>query len=475
MIDPAVVPIEKARGTSPAGTTGVQSYGGYVSSGESSTALNGKAKWLTYSNAINMAVVATGVRYFGNLLAGTEWHAEAPPDSGEAGKRAVDIVTKGLLEAPLPRTWPMIVRKAAMFRFMGFSLHATSVARRPDGMIVYADIQHRPQHTIEQWLRDNEQSPFTSVVQMSPTMKEYPIELSECFYCVDDLLTDGPEGIGLLRHVIELVRRLGLFEGLEGSGYFQDIAGLPIARAPLEEIAIAAGGTDVAKVKSAIMSATSTLQAAVANRVQTPEKLQWLMLDSGTFKADAGTPSGIKKWDIEVVKGEPRGLADLNTTIGRVGLEIARVLGIEFAMVGGGDSAGSYGMHEDKTSMFATNLQTTITEIGHFAKHQLARRLVALNGLDPATCTPNLVAEPISTEAIETVTRSLANLALAGLAPNDPARDVMRRRMRLPPEPDADASMTLDRKSPRATAAGAKGQEPSEPTGMPAVNTRQAP
>jgi len=192
------------------------------------------------------------------------------------------------------------------------------------------------------------------------------------------------------------------------------------------------------------------------------------MLDSATFRgANPDSISAIEKWGIEVVKGEigARSLSDLNTTITRIGLEIARVLGIEFALVGGGDSAGSYGMHEDKTSMFATNLQTTLTEISHFGKQQLARRLVALNGLDPDTCTPSLVAEPISTEAIETVTRSLANIALAGLAANDPARPVLRKRMRLPPEPDPIAQ-AVDAIIPRAPKTPA---EPKQPKDMAAV------
>lgn len=442
--NPAGRPVRK--GKAAPGSDGVVSYGGYITSGEGNSALTGSQKWITYANAINEAVIATGVRYFGNLLAGTEWHADPSPEGGADAARAVEIVEAGLLNNRLmPRPWPMVVRKAAMCRLMGYSLHATALARRPDGLVVFSDIAHRPQRTIIEWHRDDEAAPWRSVVQQTTSGKRYELELAECFYCVDDTLTDSPEGVGLLRHVIELVRRLGLYQALEGKAYFEDMGGLPIGRAPLEEIAEGVSGT-VDQKRAAITAATASLTDAVSKRAKSPETQQWLMLDSRTYTgSNPDTISGIQKWGVELVKSETNGLPDINVVIGRLQLEIARVLGIEFAMVGGGDSAGTYGMHEDKTSMFASNLQTALTEIGGFATRQLARRLVAANGLDPDTCTPMLVAEPISTEAIETVTRSLGNIAMAALAPDDPARNVLRKRMRLPPEPDRSASVMVPR------------------------------
>jgi hypothetical protein len=135
--------------------------------------------------------------------------------------------------------------------------------------------------------------------------------------------------------------------------------------------------------------------------------------------------------------------------IKRVQFEIARVLGIEFALVGA--EGGSYSMHEDKTSMFATNLAVTLSEMGTFATNQLARRLVALNGLDPETCTPKLVAEPISTDAMIDVSKALMNVTLAKLHPLDPARAVIRKRLRLPPEDPATIQALIARWEADAT------------------------
>jgi hypothetical protein len=152
----------------------------------------------------------------------------------------------------------------------------------------------------------------------------------------------------------------------------------------------------------------------------------------------------------------------------RIELQIARVLGIEFALMG--DSGGSYAMHADKTSTFGTTIQTTLSKIAHDATHQLGRRLVARNGLDPDTCAPTLKASPISTEAILTCTQALANLAVAGfpLPPNWDGIDVILDRLKLPklpeqsemraPRPQAPSAPPADEKDP----AGADGTEEVE-------------
>lgn len=427
----------KAKAAIPPGVTGAVSYGGWVGQQETARDLFGRQKWITYSNAMLRPVVGTGIRYFANLLAGTDWHAEENPEGGADAKRGVEIVTKGLLEAPMLKPWTQVVRKAAMFRPLGFSLHATAMRRRPDGMVVFAAIEHRPQFSIERWLRDNETQPFNAVVQRAPeSQREITIPLEECFYLVDDTLTDSPDGTGLLRHIVEYIRRLGLFEEWEGKALSEDMAGTPLVDAPLAEIRAQAGTSDEAELAAAQTAALGAVTTFVGKRIKTPEQQTYWIKDSSVYANTDGTlVPGAKKWGLEIVKTETANLDRLDATIRRVELQIARVLGIEWTLMGA-DGKGSYSQHEDKTSMFATNLQTTLTEMGWAATMQLARRLVAANGLDPDKACPRLVAEPISTEAIETVTRSLANIALAGMPPNDPARNVLRKRMRLPPEPE---------------------------------------
>jgi len=425
------------KGTAPAGVDGTSSYGGYVSSGERNSDLIGTNKWRTLDNAINKAIVATGVRYFTNLLSGTDWHAEPNEEGGRGARKGVDIVTKGLLKAPLVKPWSQVVRKQALYRMIGNALHATAMRRRSsDGLIVYSALEHRPQATIERWNRDDEESPYDSVTQRSPQSgRTFDISLDECWYSVDDTISNLPDGSGLLRHLIEHVRRLEIYEALEGKAYTEDLGGTPIGRAPLAEIERLVGGTDPVKIATEKTKRTQTLRDVLEKRQKSPEVSQWLVLDSDVYMDADQKRTNIAKWAIENLKSETANLPDINQVITRVRFEIACVLGIEWVLLGSGDN-GSFALSADKTSMFASTLQTTLTELAYSATHQLARRLVAANGLDPDTCTPTLVAEPISTDAIETCTRSLANLAMAGLPPNDPARNIIRSRLRLPPEPE---------------------------------------
>ncbi len=429
--DPAPEPIDKAAPSQTSGSDGVVSYGGYLYDGERNPDLTGQRKWTTYTNTINQNVVAVGTRYFTNLLAGTTWHAEPNPAGGADGERGADIVQQGLIDAQMPKPWSNVVKKTSMYRLYGHAFHEWATRTRNDGMVVFAKIEHRPQSTVIRWDKDDEFRPFQGIWQRTRSGRELAIDRSQLFYAVDDTLTDSPDGIGLLRHVVELARRLEVMQRLELAAYQTDLSGTPIGRVPSGEL----GGTEEERKRK-----TESFAKFIENRVRHPDILQWFLLDSATYRgADPNTISQIQKWAVEFLRSETPNLPGINTVIGRLQLEIARVLGIEFALVGGGDSAGTYGMHEDKTSMFATTLQATLNEIAAFATNDLARVLVALNGLDPETCTPRLVAEPISTEAIEVVTKALVNIQLAGLLRNDPARDVLRRRMRLPPEPEPTA------------------------------------
>lgn len=428
----------------PPGTDAVPSYAGRFmpGTGEASADLIGRQKWITYANAQNKAVIATGLRYFSNLLEGTNWNVEPNEAGGAGATRGEEIIRQGLLEANLEggKSWSTVVGKASGFVPFGFSLQATSVARREDGMVVYTAIEHRPQSSIESFNRLDERKSWESATQRSSTTgKAYDLPLRECFYCVDHTMSDAPDGIGLLRHVMELVRRLEHYEILEGIAYDSDMSGTPVAYAPLSEMRSAAQGDD-AKKQLAVDAATANIRSTLEHRIKNPEKMLWSLLDSSLWQtADKQTLSSMRKWAIEVLKSSTNGLHDVHEVIKRLEFQIARVFGTEFTLVGA--EGGSYSMHEDKTSMFGTLLHTALIKIAMFATTQLARRLIALNGLDPNTCTPRLFAEPISTEKIEIVAKALKDLNDAAV--DDETRAVMHKRMGLPrPKPVKSGSVS---------------------------------
>jgi hypothetical protein len=433
--------------TAPNGGDGIQAYGGFLATDERNPALVGLNKWRRFANAHHTAIVATGLRYRCNLLAAAKWHAEPNPRGGRDAERGADIVTQGLLDAQLQRSWQACVRKASMFQANGFSLFEWTVRRRPDdGMIVFSELGHRPPHTIQRWDKPSEQDPWRAVAQLTRQGNEFVIPRERLWYCWDDTLTDMPDGVGLLRHVIELVRRLGVLEGLEGVAYETDVRGMPIGRAPIEELRNLAEqkhgtGATEAQVKGFIADRTRKLRENLENIAKSPDTLQWLLLDSATYKnADQSSVAAVQKWAFDLLKGDGRGLMELDKVIGRLQLEIARVFGIEFAMMGAG-TKGSQAMHVDKTSMLAASLDAALTEISTSGTRDLARPLVALNGLDPDTCTPTLVAEPVDRNDVQQVAQMLLYLSQAGLQANDPAINVLRGWAGVPDAPEPDPAM----------------------------------
>lgn len=426
--------------TVPNGGDGVQAYGGYLPSNERNPRLQGLGKWQRFADAHHTAIVATGLRYRSNLLASAQWHPKPNPRGGRDADRGVDIITQGLLTAQMDRPWQACVRKQSMFQANGFALHEWTIRRRDDGMIVFAELGHRPPHTINRWDKPSEQMPWQAVAQLTRQGNDFVIPRNRLWYSWDDTLTDQPDGVGLMRHVIELVRRLGVLEGLEGVAYETDVRGMPIGRAPIEELRKEAEvelgkGADADKIKSFIAKRTRNIQESLANIVKSPEQLQWLLLDSATFRDRNDAISAVQKWAFDLLKGDGRGLMELDKVIGRLQLEIARVFGIEFVMMGAGAS-GSKAMHADKTSMLAASLNAALTEIATSATRDLARPLVALNGLDPDTCTPTLEAEPIDSRDVTAACQQLLYLSQAGLAEGDPAVNVVRAWIGVPDAPE---------------------------------------
>lgn len=425
--------------TAMAGSTGTPVYGGRLVSFERKNELVGRNLFLTFDNTIaNTVIVGAAVRYFQALVGGTAWSVAPKKDTGEMGKRAVDVVEEGLFSANMTMPWSNVVKRAALYKYYGFSIHEWCVRRRSDGLIAFANIEHRPQHTIELWDIPDGGGPFRGVVQSVPLKPNwYYMPRERLLYAVDNTLTDSPDGVGLLRHVVEHARRLSRYEQLEGFGYEGDLRGMPIGRVPgaeLQKIAENEG-----KPAGWIETQTAAIDGFVQKHIKTP--FQGIVLDSATYDTQTlgsqnPTVSPVPKWAVDIIKGTPAGLAEINTVIERLNREIARVLGMEFLLLGG-DGKGSLALSRDKTSMFASVLEATLSELSWFAVHDLVYPLLELNGIDPEKYCPQINPDPIATERIEAVVAALVGLAQAGavIQPDDPAINQVRSRLHLADQP----------------------------------------
>lgn len=465
--------------TKPAGADGVAIIGGFVVSNERDRKLTGTQKWVTYDNQIlNIAIIASAVNVWTQLAGSAKWTVEPNKRGGKDAEKAADIVTQGLIEAQLSTPWRQIVRRQVMKKFRGFSMHEVILRRRSDDMIVVADIQDRPQWTIWRWNRPDPQAEWIGVEQWTQLAGSGPwyIPRERLFYSVENTLSSSPEGIGLLRQTAEPARVFELYRRFEGIGLQTDLRGIPLALAPLQEIVEAAkknGAATDAQIQSYVRAATNDLVSFLA--AHNKDERQGILLDSAPFKDATGNPTGFKQWGFDLVKGSASSLPDVNTAIGRETRDIARIMCAEWLLLGGEDSGGAYSMHEDKTAMFGLCVNSALEDVADDANRDIATRLVAMNGLDPETCTPKLVPEPIATGAVKEACQSLMFMMQAALDPRDKAINVLRGRLNLPPAPEIDESMlilphgaTVERLGPGGAPVSGGGGAPGKPSKPPA-------
>src|SRR5690606_26910949 len=113
------------------GVPGFTVVGGQVQSKELNPRLIGEQKYLTASDILaNVSIVAAGLHYFLNLVASPLWKIEPVDDSSQAKDHAE--FAESCMD-DLEASWARTVRRAAMYRFYGFSVQEWTAKRRPDG------------------------------------------------------------------------------------------------------------------------------------------------------------------------------------------------------------------------------------------------------------------------------------------------------------------------------------------------------
>jgi hypothetical protein len=407
------------------GSTGTATWGGYIQNKDASSQWHGRQRWILSSElAVNASVVAAGVHYFLNLISNPKWTAQ-PSDPSSEAKDMADFVNDVLANTHTP--WPNIVRQAGMFRFHGFSVQEwTAEHRSIDGLIGISDIEVRPQHTIEQWAVD-EVGHVLGCFQRNPQNNALlGLPRSKLVYMKEDNLTDSPEGLGVFRHLVEPYSRLRRFLELEVRAYERDLRGIPVGRAPLSAINQA--------VKAGNMTAEegARLIQGMVDMVQTQVKQSdtGLLLDSQTFTTiTAGGPvvSSEKQWSLDLLSGPALGLSEISAAIDRIQREMARIMGIEHLMLGGGTAGGAKAVASDKSQNVYLIANSVLRTIVASMQHDIIGPLWALNGFDDRL-RPRLVAENIAPKDVVEVATTLARLSQSGatLAPDDPVVNDVR-------------------------------------------------
>jgi len=428
---PAVPDVDKpVKPTETVGEGGTAIYSGYIQPKEKSTDLTGQQRWITFSEIlVNVAIVGAGVRYFLNLVGKAGWKVQPSdpknPEAVEIAKKIEDI----LYDMDTP--WIRVVRRAAMYRFYGFSIQEWTAKLRDDGVLALKDIEPRPQPTIERWDTD-ETGKVIGVVQRSvQSQKEIYIPRSKCVYMVDDSISDSPEGLGLFRHITPHAKRLMRYEQLEGIGYETDLRGIPVLKAPLAFLQRLVDEKKITPQTKAQIE--QPLRDFITNHVRGPET--GLLLDSVPYRTtdEKGTPSSVQQFMVDLLRGDAAGLSEIADAIRRLISSIAQILGVEHLLLGQTGDRGSFALARDKTQNFFLIVDSVLRELGETLEKDVVLRVFELNGWNQELL-PTLKPEPIKFRDIEQLATVLRDLAQAGapLLPDDPAINEIRDLLGLP-------------------------------------------
>lgn len=430
----------KVAPTKTVGVSGTAIYGGEIQTNERSEDLQGNRKYQTYSDILaNVSVVAAGTRYFLNLLSKAEWTVQQATGEGvnEAEAERMALLVEEMM-GDMTTPWFRVIRRAAMYRFYGFSVQEWTAKRREDGILGMMDIEPRPQATIDRWDVDITGT-VHGVIQDSPQSgHEIYIPRGKLVYIVDDTLSDSPEGMGIFRHLAEPATRLQELQKFEAYGYEMDLRGVPIFRAPIAAIQAAAKSGEISPEEAS--AAIASLETFLQKHSRRPDS--GLLLDSAVYMTtdERQSPSQVKQWDLETVQGSSSESAvAVGTAIERLNRELARLLGVEHLLLGG-DGAGSLALSRDKTNNFGLLVDSSLMELRVSMENDFLGSLWKINGWDPAL-KPSFRTEQIQYRDIEQITQALKDIAQAGLSPDDPAINEVRRLLGLSDAPEVDEEL----------------------------------
>lgn len=444
------------RATKAPGSDGQVSYGGFLlDTGEKKSQLTGATRWVTYDNLLaNVTVVAAAVGIWLDLAGSAKWSASPNPKGGLDAVAAAELVQDGLLDARMPTRWRSVVKRQAVKRIRGFSMHAKGWRRDYAGRIVLAELAHRPQWSIERWIKPDESAPWTSVAQRTRTGKEWLIDRDDLFYSVEGALGDDPRGVGLLRHLVEVADIYARYRQLQGIAFDTDCNGIPLGRAPLSKLVqqatmqVGEGGgglsaDDVSGIRAYVLSQTAPIRDLIENRVVTSNRS--LLLDSLPYYAEEPDGSrrpaaGTFEWSIETVRQQIGSIPELGKALDELNHALAIVLSAEFLLMGKSGTSGAYGASTDKSSLFTTRIDATLDDLTDDAERDIVSDLLARNGYADERLMPALQHQSVARTSAKAAAEMLKLLADAKLKPGDPVENVLRAREELPaaPEPDEE-------------------------------------
>jgi hypothetical protein len=400
--------------TKPVGTGGQSYYGGYLSTNERNPEMQGAAKWRFFEDAKrNVESVGLGLRIF-LVLGGTpDWHIKPWKKRGADEPTPEDKERAEWLEDSLnamATPWKTCVMVGLLSSWDGFSLQGWWLKHDNMGRLAPADVAWREPQTIERYEVD-EDGTITAVFMRSPqTQQEIRMPRDRLVWHRDLPITGSPEGIGILRHLAESVKRLKKLEQMLAKGFEKDVNQTPILYGPVSERLAAINTVEGDKVYTKA-DFDKEFEGVVKFADAAVRKGSAIVLDSKPYEDAEGKLTNVPKWKADVLTATMASADALSAEIRRVSWNVLAMAGLEFLLLGA-DGAGSLAMSIAKMQNALRVISMALNMFAETIRRDFFREVWRWNGWDPDTA-PSATWDGLELKDVASVVQSLSALLTA--------------------------------------------------------------
>lgn len=448
------VPIHLKLGTNlnELGRTGLKQFSGTVFE-EFLPQLQGEKGVKVYTEMSNNSPVVGGMLFaVESLLRSVDWEVE-PASDDPADLETAEFVAQSMDD--METSWEDFISEVLSMLPYGWSYFEMVFKRRKgikakvpsqfeDGKISWSKFAIRAQDTLFHW----EIGPFGEI----KGLWQYPIpgtpfgpqSNSTVFIPIDKSMLfrttsakNNPEGRSVLRTAYRPWYIAKSIEENEAIGVERDLAGIPIAKIPIE-----------------LLSATRTSeQTQTYNYVKDIVTRVKFDQQAGIIWPKVLDDNGNDLFEFELLSAPGRRAADTGSMIQRYMQQMAMTIMADFILLGH-ENVGSFALSSDKTELFAVALGSWLDQIAETINRSAVRPIIDLNGFDVPNGYPRLVHGDIETPDLQLLGGYVQTLAAAGvpLFPDLGLENALRQAADLPLADPEEREQILSQQAQMAAA-----------------------
>lgn len=369
------------------------------------------------------STISLGVRMFLSRCDHVDWTIQGVGSDKLYKKRVEKYLSK------MDMSLSKFASKAAEYKFNGSCVMEIEWGLE-DGVYYPKALHDRPLQTIKKWETDLN-GRLLSIVQEHKDLPggKQTISGIKLFHIKESSLSSAPWGSGLVRDLQDDFRGYIRVKNDNLLALHNDARGTPVARVPMKSMMEQHSEEYVNK-------SIEGIKDFLGNRERS--EVHGLVLDSSVYiNPDTNQPSSVNKWDIELLGGTATAFSDFRSTIEDYRSCIARSLGIDSLLLGGG--GGSYALADSKMSNFYDNVGKVLDNVYNEFRQQVLLEMFRLNGWPLDKC-PFVSRGAVNSMTPGEISAVLANIQF--IQQEDPAYDFIRSICGVPvpdkPLPEVD-------------------------------------